>query len=134
MRFPPERRILMRRNQPALKYVTEAVFIKETNNVHQKLDDVVFRVGKLETSVEKLETSVSRLAVSAVNAEHRFDRIEQTMLTKEDGQRILDRIDAFANETALVMRNEMVHRQLIHDGGLRMDDHEKRLRVLEGKS
>jgi hypothetical protein len=127
MRFPPERRILMRRNQPALKYVTEAVFIKETNNVHQKLDDVVFRVGKLETSV-------SRLAVSAVNAEHRFDRIEQTMLTKEDGQRILDRIDAFANETALVMRNEMVHRQLIHDGGLRMDDHEKRLRVLEGKS
>ncbi len=105
--------------------------VEFTNATQSLRDDIRNLDGKFDRRIDVLDRRtisqgdlLSKLAVKSILFEERFDRIEKTMMTKEDGQKIIDHIDAFAHRIETYDRKALVHDE-------RLNNHETRLTRLE---
>ena len=95
------------------KYVTQAVFIKETKEIRNRFD---------------------QLAVALVETQHEVKEIKNTMATKHDVNRIVDQIDAFTKTYRDLDRDVIVIDHRLMNLEPIVQAHEKRLTNLEGPS
>jgi len=97
---------------------------KEFQAVHQKIDD----------RTQRLEKSIRAVAIDLVATKDELKHMKEIMATKTDINLILDRIDQFSRNVAVVERNDQYHSFRLKDIEMRSNDHEKRLSALEGHS
>lgn len=99
------------KNEPTKKkFVTEAVLKKEISVVNNKIDNVALELLKTQRDVEL---------------------IKETMATKKDTDLILNRIDHLLKKVILFEQEEGVKSIHLTEVKHTVEDHEKRLIVLE---
>ncbi len=91
-------------------YLTKAEFLKEAEITNAKID---------------------RVALSLLDTQEKVKRIEETMATKSDVNLILDRIDYLTKRVVVFDRKVLVHDLRINELEPKVEDHEKRLTILE---
>jgi hypothetical protein len=99
------------------KYVTEVVFVRETRNLNLKID-----------------ASVERLASAIVKNSADIEEIKATMMTRQTGDQILAQLQDLGKKYETAEISARIHLNQVMDFRPRIEDHEKRLGVLEEQS
>jgi len=88
---------------------------------------------KTEITAVKTEliAQISRVAAALVNTQADVQRIEQSMATKKDVDRILSAIDAFAKKSENHDKAVALHGHVLTEIQVDLKDHESRLKTLE---
>jgi len=109
------------KKQAQEKYVTEVVFNKEINGLHQKVD----------SSVDRLGQKIDRIALELIKTQEDLREVKETMSTKEDVNLILNRIDGLSKQMSVFDQEERVQSFQLQDVRAKVENHEARLTVLE---
>jgi hypothetical protein len=106
---------MTKKNTP--KFVTEATFRKHARSVDKRF--------------EGLQATVDRIAVKVVQHESDIQEIKVTMMTRDMGQEILKQISDFSARYEESERASRIHLNQLMEFRPVLNDHEKRLVVLE---
>ncbi|MFN0117680.1 MAG: hypothetical protein ACKVQC_05225 [Elusimicrobiota bacterium] len=79
------------------------------DRMDQRFDKMDQRFEGLDQKFEGLDQKVNRIAFALVKTQEDVKEIRETMATKNDIQKILDQVDAFAAGTASLDRNAIIH-------------------------
>lgn len=95
--------------------------------------DMALMATKTELAAVKtdLTAQINRVAVALVNTQADVRRIEQSMATKKDVERILGAIDAFAKKSENYDKAVTLHGPILTEVQVELKDHESRLKTLE---
>ena len=98
------------------------------------------RVGSLEQKVDSLDQKVTvqgvtlnNLALKVIEYDTRFQNIEENMLTRKDGDRIMNRLDSIAEWILVSKVKEPVQDHRLTELEAKTAGHETRLTRLESK-
>jgi len=112
----------------APKYVTEATFKKESARVNQRFDGI-------DHQFDSLDSTMRRMAVAVVQNTEDIKEIKKEMqgnvTMREDVQAILRHVQDIASKYEETERTRKIHLEQLMDFRPLLDDHEKRLIVLE---
>ena len=118
--------------------VTRTEFFKETQAIRNeigtqgnRMNTLEDKVTKLDDKVTKLDDKVNKIALEVVDTKSRVQRIEETMMTKEDGQKIIEHIDAWAQRFEVYDRKALVHDKRLENLETQSVNHETRITHLE---
>ncbi len=87
----------------------------------------------LKTLENKLDKKIDGVAIELVKTQADLRRIEGTMATKSDTDRIMNAIDAFARKAETYDRKALSHGDQLQGHEAKLQDHEKRLSAVESK-
>jgi len=88
-------------------------------------------LGEFRKEIRGLDDRTKRMALDLVDTKERLARVEETMATKADVQRILGAIDSFAGKLETYGRETLAIPATLDAQGKTLRDHEQRLRKLE---
>ncbi len=88
-------------------------------------------VAVIKTDVTRMDQKIDRVAVALVNIRADLQRIEQSMATKKDVERILGAIDAFAKKSENNDKAVALHGHVLTEVQVGLKDHEGRIKTLE---
>ena len=100
-------------NQP----VTQTQFLEETKSIRSE-------IRTLDDKVNKLDDAVHKIASGLLTTQGSLRQVQETMLTKEDGQKIIEHIDAWSRRFETYDGKALVQDH-------RLNDHETRIARLE---
>ena len=104
---------------------------KKIDSSVRRLDEKIdFSARRLD---EKIDSATARLAKEIVATQADVREIKATMATKTDVDRILSAVQAFAGKAQVYDRAAVLHGQALTEAEVMLRDHEKRLRVVEGR-
>ena len=115
--------------------VTRPEFFKETQSIRKELKEETQSIRNelktLNNTVNQLDTKVNKIAVALLNTQHDLQTVKETMMTKEDGQRIIEHIDAFAQKYEVYDRKVVVDDERIKVAESTLQNHETSITHLE---
>jgi hypothetical protein len=134
---------MTKKNTP--KYLTEATFRKYArlldrrfdaigqrfDAVDQRFEGVDRRSDGMDQRFDRLEDKVDRIALSVVKHESDIQDIKATMMTRDMGQEILKQLADFSARYEESERAARIHLNQLMEFRPVLDNHEKRLVVLE---
>ncbi|OHC66055.1 MAG: hypothetical protein A2040_03675 [Rhodocyclales bacterium GWA2_65_19] len=82
----------------------------------------------------KIDSATSRLAKEIVKTQADVREIRETMATKNDVERILVAVQAFAGKAQVYDRAAVLHGHALTEAAVTLRDHEKRLRAIEARA
>jgi hypothetical protein len=109
---------------------TKSDLKKLESRMNFKFTGIDSRINQLDM---KLDTKTGLLAEAIFKMDQRLTNVENTMATKNDIQRVLDHIDAFAGQIQDYSRKAVVHDYRFNQLEPQVEDHEKRISFLEKK-
>ena len=93
--------------------VKRSEFLKETQSLRQ--------------GINTLDRKVNNIALAVTSIDERLGKVEETMMTKQDGQTIIDHVDAVMHRIETYDRKAVVHDERFNAGEAVLNDHEKRI-------
>ena len=142
----------MRKKPSKEKYVTEVVFKKEMKVIHMEFKGVHDEIKGIHAEfkgvhdeikgihaefkgvhedINGLDQKINNVAHELVQYNQRLERVENTMATKTDTNLILEKIDHVLKKISIFDQEESVQSLHLNEVRHQVDDHEKRLLVLE---
>ena len=88
-------------------------------------------IAGLDKKIVGLDKKIVRVAVELVNTQADIRRIEQSMATKKDVERIMDAIDSFAKKSENQENAVALHGHILTEVQVDVKDHEKRIKIIE---
>ncbi|OGR81425.1 MAG: hypothetical protein A3I11_07390 [Elusimicrobia bacterium RIFCSPLOWO2_02_FULL_39_32] len=79
----------------------------------------------LEIKMDGLDKKINNLALQVFNIDSRLMRVEETMATKEDINRIINLIDAFTYKLETYDRSAVIAEYLRKEAAAKIQDHGK---------
>ncbi len=99
----------MKEKNSSSQSVSKKEFLQESKCVRSEIKQLDDKVNKLDGKVNKLDDKVNKVALKIIHIEEDLNQVKETMLTKLDGQKIIDHIDAFAHRIETYDRKAIVH-------------------------
>ena len=124
------------------KFVTDATFKTELVAMRSKIAALHADVTTMHSDVsedkvthqnrfERLETMIGRLSLSTLKNEADIREMKETLMTREMGQTILNHLEGLTRAYREAENSTRIHLNQLMDFRPRIDDHEKRLILLE---
>ena len=105
----------------------------DIKKLDQRVGSLDRRVGSLERKVDSQGGILNNLALKAIEHDARFQSIEENMLTRKDGDRIMNRLDSIAEWILVSKDKEPVQDHRLTELETKTAGHETRLIRLESK-
>lgn len=123
-------------NSPITREVLKKVLKKELKEELQKLDFVTHNElkeesQKLQGMIKAVDDKANRTINDLLDTKARLGRIEENMFTKQEGQKLLEHMDAWAQRFETYDRKAVVHDARLNENETQLKDHETRILHLE---
>src|SRR3989344_391479 len=106
-------------------WVTRVEFLKVSDKHDKRSSDLEKRMDGLEIKMDGLDKKINNLALQVFNIDSRLMRVEETMATKEDINRIINLIDAFTYKLETYDRSAVIAEYLRKEAAAKIQDHGK---------
>lgn len=105
---------------------------QKIDSVHAELNQKIdHHYKELSARIDSLDQKVGKLAVEVINLKEEVVIIKETMMTKQDVQKIIEHIDGFARRVETYDGKTLVQdRRLLYLEN-HFSDHEKRIQKIE---
>ena len=104
---------------------------QQFEGVDKQFDGVRQQFVEVYKRFDGLDETIHRMALTLIRHEVDIKEIKETMMTKVDGQNILEHLLAFARKYEESERSSRIHLNQIMDFRPKIEDHERRLTILE---
>lgn len=89
---------------------------------------------EMSSSFRRLDVSQKNIALELMQVDKRLDAVEKNMSTKHDIHNLIDTLDAFTKKIIVHQNKSLVHDHRLNEIEPKLDDHEKRILILENPS